>query len=297
MKLRTERGLHLCETSTVYGQSEYIGIHALAAAANSLAAAGASCLGAGIRIDYPVRENKSGIYQMEKNMKKVCKERKIRLLKSALHANPMLGVPAVTVTAIAGILQSGEEQADVKKTYAGYDIVLSGCIGTDGMVQIAQERRKELEERFAPSFIRQIMSHRTEIFAGRELKRAGEMEVSVIRQITEGGIFAALWNLAKELGTGLELDMKQFSILQETVEVCEHFRINPYQLASAGSFLMLTENGEELADALKAEHVQAALIGRTTDHKDKIIQNGEDVRFIDRPAPDEIFKIYTGRGN
>ncbi len=286
--------MHLCETSTVYGQSEYIGIHALAAAANSLAAAGASCLGAGIRIEYPFRIDKSKIYQIEKNIKKICRERQIKLLESGLYANPMLMVPAVTVTGIAGISQKTEVQADIRKTYAGHDIVLSGCIGTDGMMQIAQECREELSRRFSPSFIRQIMSHRAEIFAGKEIAIAKDRKIPVIRQITEGGIFAALWNLAKELDTGLELDMKQFLILQETVEVCEHFRINPYQLTSAGSFLLLTKDGDALVDALKAEHVRAALIGRVTGHKDKIIRNGEDVRYIDRPAPDEIFKIYTG---
>jgi len=294
MKLRTEQGMHLCETSTVYGQSEYIGIHALAAAANSLAAAGASCLGAGIRIEYPLRIDKSKIYQIEKNIKKICKERQIKLLESGLYANPMLTVPAVSVTGLAGISQKTEVQEDLRKTDAGLDIVLCGCIGTDGMVQIAQERREELSRRFSPSFIRQILSHRAEIFAGKEIAIAKDKKIPVIRQITEGGIFAALWNLAKELDTGLELDMKQFLILQETVEVCEHFRINPYQLTSAGSFLMLTEDGEALTDALAAEDIRAAQIGRTTDNKDKIIRNGEDVRYIDRPAPDEIFKIYTG---
>ena len=36
---------------------------------------------------------------------------------------------------------------------------------------------------------------------------------------------------------------------------------------------------------------QRRLIGRLTDNNDKIIQNGEDIRYIDRPAPDELMKI------
>ena len=108
---------------------------------------------------------------------------------------------------------------------------------------------------------------------------------------------AALWNLALELEQGLDLDMKKISILQETIEVCEHFRLNPYQMISTGSFLAVTDNGEVLADALNNQGITATVIGHTTDNNDKILRNGEEMRYIDRPAPDEILKLYSGGMN
>ena len=113
-----------------------------------------------------------------------------------------------------------------------------------------------------------------------------------MRQITEGGIFAALWELAKDAGTGFDVDMKRISILQETIEVCEHYRLNPYQLTSAGSFLLLAQRGEALADTLRKNQTEASVIGRLAKGNDKVIHNGGDVRCLDRPAPDEIYKIY-----
>ena len=86
--------------------------------------------------------------------------------------------------------------------------------------------------------------------------------------------------------------MKKFSILQETVEVCERYRLNPYQLSSVGSFLVVSEEADELAEKLREYGVQAEVIGRMTDNHDKIIKNGEEIRYIDRPAPDEIYKIF-----
>ena len=41
----------------------------------------------------------------------------------------------------------------------------------------------------------------------------------------------------------------------------------------------------------------AAVIGHTTDNNDKILRNGEEMRYIDRPAPDEILKLYSGGMN
>ncbi len=303
MRLETEGRQILHETAVVYGWSEDIGIHALASAVNSLVAAGAKSAGAGIRIAYPPRADKSGIYRMEKRIRKVCKERGIKVLESRIFEHPLLSVPSVTVNGIAEAYSGGKGHAEKTGTGrsgserlkgripAGTEIVLSKWIGMDGMLQIVRERRDELSERFTPAFIRQMLSYEKELFAGRETEVAQEHGVLASRQITEGGIFAALWEFAGEFETGLDLDLKKFSILQETVEVCEHFRLNPYQLTSAGSFLFVAEDGKALREAFLREGIKASVIGRTAEGQAKIIRNGEDVRFIDRPAPDEIWKL------
>lgn len=39
------------------------------------------------------------------------------------------------------------------------------------------------------------------------------------------------------------------------------------------------------------------MIGQTTDGNDRIIQNGEEIRYLDLPKPDQIRKIlnYTAK--
>ena len=86
--------------------------------------------------------------------------------------------------------------------------------------------------------------------------------------------------------------MKKMFVKQETIEVCEHFRLNPYQLMSAGCFLAVADDGEALAARFRQEGMEAAVIGRLTDNHDKIITNGEEFRYVDRPAPDEWMKIW-----
>lgn len=297
MKLVTQKEQHLCEMSTVYGWSEDIGIHALASVANSLAAEGGRCLGVGVKIMYPLCVDKPRIYRTEKKIKNICKERNIEILESVIRANPMLEVPAVTINGLGSQTTDCGEATDEKLKYHGgtedgRSIVQTKWIGMDGMLQIAKAEEDELKGRFSPAFIRQILSHRQALFSDREIEVAKAMGVSVMRQITEGGIFAALWELAKESRRGLLVDMKKILVLQETIEVCEHFRMNPYQLTSTGSFLMVTDDGEALADALVQKGIPASVIGCFTDSHDKMIKNGEDVRYLDRPAPDEIFKLY-----
>lgn len=292
MKIGTDSENLLSETAVVCGQSKGIGIHGIASVVNSLAASGGKCLGVEVQITIPEYAYKSRIRTMEKIMKNTCKEQGIELTGVKGVQSPVVNIPVVTVTGIARAPK--DEPWCLETGRAGQDVVLTGWAGMDGMVRIADEREQELRKRFAPAFMKQILSYREKIFALKEIDVAKAVGVSAVRQITEGGILAALWNLAKEADTGLELDMRKLSVLQETIEVCEHYRLNPYQLTSVGSLLMVTDDGEALADALRREQVEASVIGRMTDNNDKMLHNGEEVRYIDRPAPDEIMKIYRG---
>lgn len=112
-----------------------------------------------------------------------------------------------------------------------------------------------------------------------------------MHDITEGGIFGALWELAEGAGTGLDVDLKRIPIRQESVEVCEQFGINPYLLMSSGSMLIAADNGPALVRALEKEGIHGAVIGRATCGNDRILRNGEEIRYLDRPQSDELYKI------
>ena len=47
--------------------------------------------------------------------------------------------------------------------------------------------------------------------------------VRAMHDVTTGGIFGALWELAEASGVGLEIELKKIPIRQETVEICEFF--------------------------------------------------------------------------
>lgn len=315
MKIRAEAWRYVNETGMACGWSKETGTYALARVLNALAAEDADCMGAEAQILIPPQVDTTKAYAMERCIRRICRARGIEQKDTRITKNPLYRVPVVMVNGIgrapernrpsqAGTARepeargavrsgadSGSEQGDRQIT-GEEEIVLVKWIGMEGMLRIAEERESELEQRFAPVFMRQIKSYKEEIFAGVELKIARAAGAAAVRQITEGGIFAALWELAKETGAGFEADMKRMTVLQETIEVCEHFRLNPYQLTSTGSFLVLIQNGDYLADILHKNQIEASVIGRLTKGNGKIVRNGEDMRCLDRPSPDEIYKIF-----
>ena len=287
----------LTHTGVYYGGMRDGAAYGLLTEVNELAALGVHAGSAEIRIEIPADMDKSRMHSIRNHIAKAMEKLEtedfqLEELHIAGEKCAALRVPQIVITA-AGETDQKERIADALLTArAGQDIVYAGWAGLEGMLRIIGEKEAELRERFTPAFIGQMKAYDSELCGLSKIAVADAMGVSVIRQVSRGGILASLWDLAKDTELGLNLDLKKIAVRQETIEVCEHFRLNPYQLASGGSFLMLTENGEALADALNQKGIQAAVIGQLTDSNDKIIHNGEDMRYIDRPAPDELMKVF-----
>ena len=69
----------------------------------------------------------------------------------------------------------------------------------------------------------------------------GEPLVTAMQQIGSGGILASLWELTEAANVGMQIEMSRISIRQECVEVCEYYHLNPYQMTSAGTVLMVDQ--------------------------------------------------------
>ena len=287
----------LTHTGVYYGGMRDGAAYGLLTEVNELAAQGVHAGSAEIRIEIPADMDKSRMHSIRNHIAKAMEKLEtedfqLEELHIAGEKCAALRVPQIVITA-AGETDQKERIADALLTArAGQDIVYAGWAGLEGMLRIIGEKEAELRERFTPAFIGQMKAYDSELCGLSKIAVADAMGVSVIGQVSRGGILASLWDLAKDTELGLNLDLKKIAVRQETIEVCEYFRLNPYQLASGGSFLMLTENGEALADALNQKGIQAAVIGQLTDSNDKIIHNGEDMRYIDRPAPDELIKVF-----
>lgn len=287
----------LTHTGVYYGGMRDGAAYGLLTEVNELAAQGVHTGSAEIRIEIPADTDKSRMHSIRNHIAKAMEKLEtedfqLEELHIAGEKCAALRVPQIVITA-AGETDQKERIADALLTArAGQDIVYAGWAGLEGMLRIIGEKEAELRERFTPAFIGQMKAYDSELCGLSKIAVADAMGVSVIRQVSRGGILASLWDLAKDTELGLNLDLKKIAVRQETIEVCEHFRLNPYQLASGGSFLMLAENGEALADALNQKGIQAAVIGQLTDSNDKVIHNGEDMRYIDRPAPDELMKVF-----
>lgn len=271
------------------GHSPHVGIYAAARALNDVAARGANPEKMEIMVYFPEETEEEEIRRLTGNLGGFCREYGMKITGVQVEVNPAVSQILIQIRIFGKVIEDGLTCMDEAK--AGDDLVLCGYIGLEGSLRILDEREEELGRRFTPAFLRQMRRKEPELVQVKAVREAvsGEAgKVTAMQQVGNGGIFAALWELAEASGTGLEVELQKMSILQETVEICEYYRLNPYQMTSAGVVLMAADDGETLVKRLEKQGAHAVRIGRLTEGKARIIRTGHEDRFLDRPAADEL---------
>ena len=173
----------------------------------------------------------------------------------------------------------------------GMDIVVSKWIALSGTLQLLERKKEALREHFSQPFLNQAKKLEVCLPILSEAAVAVSSGVSAMHDVSEGGIFGALWDMAEASGVGLEIDLKKIPIRQETVEICEYLGVNPYKLVSGGCLLMATEDGLGLVRELENQGIPCALIGKATHGNDRVLINEDERRFLETPQKDEIYLV------
>ena len=106
-------------------------------------------------------------------------------------------------------------------------------------------------------------------------------------------MFGALWEMAEAGGVGLEADLRAIPVRQETVEICEFFDVNPYQIMSSGSMMIIADDGRAVVEKLEQAGIHGTVVGRTTGENARILRNNGEIRYLDRPQPDELYRALS----
>jgi hydrogenase maturation factor len=281
------KGRSVCAQAQSCGDAICTPVFAMAEAFNALCAKGAKPEGLLFSYDVPTQMEEDTLKEILAEAARAGKEQKLPILNIQVQTSPFLTHMNVHVTAVG----YADSLSEPEKTAGSMDLVICQGVGLAGSLQILAEKEPELRERFQPRFLQGLREKQSQIFAAEAIQMALEAGARIV-QTGQSGVFGALWNLGETLETGMELDLKRFPILQETIEICEQYDVNPYVLTSAGTMIFAVQEGERLAEDLCLKGYQAAVIGHTIRGKERILHNGEDIRYLDRPMTDEIWKIF-----
>ena len=179
-----------------------------------------------------------------------------------------------------------------QKAVAGQDIVMTKHIGMSGIRTVISHKRDEILNVLPEDVINKAFAADEELIIAKEAQIFIKQNIDgAMHDASEGGIFAALWDMAEYSGTGLDIDLRHISVKQEIIEICELFNINPYILDSMGCLLMTCENGCDIVNIMKQNGIEAAVIGKITDGNNRIIHNTEEDRYLGLPEQDEIYRF------
>lgn len=256
-------------------------------AVNSMLAAGAKIKAISLSVLMPQDTEEKQLKFLMKEIDALCTQEDILVISGHTAVSPFVSTLILSVTAMG--IQKKKEEA--RAEYTNLDLVIAGTIGREGTAMIATEHADRLEERYAPSYI-ETAKH---LFDDGSMSAVSdilqEREVISIHDVREGGIFAALWEMAATKNVGLSVDLKNILIRQHTIEVCEYFNLNPYMLRSGGTLLLACANGARLVEQFQKVGIESAVIGQTTSGNDRLIHYDEEARFLEPPKMDEYYKV------
>ena len=276
-------------TDPITGTVKDLGSHSIHITANDLAASGAEPIGVMLTVMLPDTVEEPEVKKMMQEAEATCKKLNMEVLGGHTEITNVVRQPLISVTGVGKIKKS--RVITTLQVQPEQDIVVTKWIGLEATTILAKEREEELRKRFPAGIVDTAIGFDRFLSVVPESRIAMEHGVTAMHDITEGGVFGALWEMASGAGVGLEVDLKKIPIRQETVEICQYFDLNPYQIMSSGSMMIAADDGHELVRKLEKAGIHAAVVGRTNAGNDRILRNGEDVRYLDKPQPDELYKV------
>ncbi|BFL45593.1 AIR synthase family protein [Lactonifactor longoviformis] len=276
-------------SDSVTGEGIYTVSRGVYAVVNDLAASGAEPVGIMATVLLPKKTDESYLKHRMRELERICRELHLEVLGGHTEVTEAVNQPVFSLTGTGKIKKQNLMSASEIKP--GQDLVLTKWIGLEATAAIAREKKAELLERFSLAFVEEASNFEQYLSVLPEAQIAVEAGVTAMHDLRTGGVFGALWEMASGGDIGLEVDLRSIPVRQETVEICEAFGLNPYQVTSSGSLLLAAENGNHLVRALSQKGIHGAVIGKTTEGRERILRNQGEVRYLDKPQPDELHKI------
>ena len=181
----------------------------------------------------------------------------------------------------------------------GDKIIMTKTAAPEGTAIIAFEKEDELTRVFGKEFVQKAQAMMTQISVVEEGMTVGALDMAVhaMHDITEGGIYGAVWELAEASNSGVIVYEENIPITDETKKICAHFNLNPYRLIASGNMVLTTSNPETVLKALSEKNIPAAIIGEIVENplKRLIFKNEKQdiakMSVLRAPKSDELYKL------
>jgi hydrogenase expression/formation protein HypE len=145
-------------------------------------------------------------------------------------------------------------------------LVMAGAAGIEGTAILAQDRGARIARELGPAARRK--AQRLAIEPGISVARAASIASAsgahAMHDPTEGGVGAAIHEMAYAAGLRVSVDVDRILVLELTRNICRLFGIDPLGLTSSGALLIAISprRAARLINALAQAGISASAIGK-----------------------------------
>ena len=281
----------ILSTDPITGTAKDIGSLAVTITMNDLASAGATPIGVMLTVLLPVGTTEQDVRKIMADVNRECETANVQVIGGHTEVTAVVSQCVISVTGIAKVKKGHMISTGGAKP--GMKFIATKWIGIEGTAIIAKERSDELGAHFPQKLIEDAKALDRYISVQKDGRIAAGHGAAAMHDVTEGGIYGALWEMAEASGVGFEVDLSDIPIRQETVEICEYYGIDPYRLISSGCMLIAapSEAVDDITEALAAEGIPSSVIGSAVKGNDRIVHYDGETKYIEPPSSDEFHKV------
>lgn len=279
-------------TDPVTGAEEWLGWLAVNVSANDVATCGVKPLWFSSCILLPEGSDEELVERICGQMDRAANQLDVAIIGGHCETTPGLDHPVVVGCSI-GVAENGKYvTSGGAKT--GNKIIMTKGAGIEGTAVLASDRREELLKVFDESFLNKAEDFFTKISIVKEALIAFRTGgVSAMHDPTEGGVAGGLHELADAADVGFRIYEEKILISEETKKICAHFEIDPLQLISSGTLLIVAkkEKTAGIVTKLSQNNIHAQVIGEITEPRlgrILVTRNREKEELV-RPVSDHLW--------
>ncbi len=287
-------GDYVCVMSTdpITGAAKDIGSLAVHISCNDIASSGVEPLGIMLTIMAPPHTTKEDLSLVMSEANKAAASVNVEIIGGHTEITDAVNRMIISATAIGRQLKEKLVLSEGAKIDDA--VFMTKYTGLEGTAIIARDLEEKLKEKISDATIQTAQEFLKDISVVKEGITAGEVGVHSMHDVTEGGIFGALWELGEASGIGIEVYEDQIPMRPETLEICHYLSIDPMRLISSGVMVMTIaqDKKEALMEAFKRENLILTEIGRMVEKDRIIISAAKGIRALDPPDVDELYRAF-----
>jgi hydrogenase expression/formation protein HypE len=277
----------------ITGAEEWLGWLAVHVSANDVATRGVQPRWFNSIILLPKNSTTELVEKICTQMDKAATQLNVAIIGGHCEVTPGIDHPIVTGCAI-GVAEDGK-YVTCGGAKVGDRIILTKGTGIEGTAILASDRRAELLTVFDEGFLNKAESFFEKISVVKDAITAFRTGgVSAMHDPTEGGVAGGLHELADAANVGFTVYEEKILVPEETHKICAHFGVEPLQLISSGSLLIVAEEEKsaKIISSLSRKGVQASIIGEIIKPdlgRNLVTKAGEKTELV-RPVSDHLWK-------
>lgn len=283
--------LWVVSTDPITGTSAEIGRLGVHISCNDVASNGAEPLGVQIVLLLPDGTSDEQVALVMGQADQACRELGIEILGGHTEITSKVTDPIVVVTAMG--LVERRHLVTSAGARPGDRIWVTKGVGLEGTAILAWELAEELKlAQLGPDLLARALAFSDELSAVREGVAAAKAGATAMHDVTEGGLYGALWELGEAAGIGFRIDGESVPVREETAAICRALDIDPLGLISSGTMLILAQEHVDIQAAVGAVGVKAVCIGWATLQDDgTTILRGATQMPTPKLQEDELWRV------